>query len=160
MKTPTPFLLCILLALFNGWSSAQEAAKAAPEDLVKELYKAGQEKSPFFQNKNRKLLDHYFAKELADLIWKDAQTPEGEVGALDFDPLYNAQDTEITKLVISKAKTKDGKTTVPVTFMNFDEKHSITFDLVQKDVVWKISDIDYGKGMTLLKQLKQAAVGN
>ncbi len=157
MKTAIPFLLCVVLALFTGWSSAQEASKAAPEDLVKELYKAGQEKSPFFQSKDRKLLDHYFARELADLIWKDIQTSKDEVGAIDFDPLYNAQDTEIKKLVINKAQTTDGKTTVFVTFTNFDEKKGITFHLVSKDAAWKISDIDYGEGTTLLKLLNENA---
>jgi hypothetical protein len=132
--------------------AADQAVK--PEALLTQLYQvhdAG--KSPFFQNKDRALVNRYFVKELADLIWKDAQTTDG-VGAIDFDPLYNAQDTEIKKLVINKAKTTEGKTTVLVTFLNFDEKQSITYHLVQQNGAWKISEIDYGEGFALLKQLR------
>jgi hypothetical protein len=153
------FSLLLLLLSFNLTLSAADKV-AAPEALVAKLYKAHDaEKSPFFQDKDRALVDHYFSKELAELMWKDLKASKGEVGALDFDPLYNAQDTEIKNFVIGKAKVDGGKATVVVSFVNFDEKTRITFKLVQQDDAWKISDIQYAEGHALLKLFK-AAAGN
>src|SRR5689334_11223404 len=81
---------------------------ATPETLVADLYKAHDAKqSPFFQKRSRARVDKYFTKRLADLIWKDVtKTPKGEVGKLDGDPLYNAQDMEIKAFAIGKATVK------------------------------------------------------
>jgi hypothetical protein len=150
-------LLTLLLLFVSCGLTLHAADKAVtPDSLVAELYKSEKKKaSPFFQDKNRALLDHYFTKELADLIWKDAIDSKGEVGAIDGDPLYDAQDTEIKEFVIHKAKTEEGKTTVLVTFMNFDEKKRITFHFVQNEGAWKISDIQYAD-YALLKLLKDS----
>ncbi len=130
----------------------------APDALVSDLYKQHDaEKSPFFQTKSRALVDKYFAKSLADMIWKDAKTSNGEVGALDGDPLYNAQDTQIKKFSVGKADIKDKSATVPVTFENYDKKEKLIFSLVQENDAWKIADINYGDGFTLVKIFKDKA---
>lgn len=148
------FSLLLLLVSFSLNLHAAEKA-AAPESLVAELYKAEEKgKSPFFQDKDRALVDHYFTKELADLLWKDVQTSKGEVGTLDFDPLYHAQDMEIKQFVINAAKIEAGKASVLVTFLNFDKKQRIVFLLAQQGGAWKISDIQYAAGHTLLKLFK------
>jgi hypothetical protein len=41
--------------------------------------------------------------------------------------------------------------------MNFDQKTRITFKLEQQHDAWKISDIQYTEGHTLLKLFKVAA---
>ena len=150
-------LLSLLLLFFSYGLTLHAAEKAAtPDSLVAELYKSEKNKaSPFFQDKNRALVDHYFTQELGDLIWKDATTSKGEVGAIDGDPLYDAQDMEIKEFVIHPAKTEEGKTTVLVTFVNFKEKKSITFHCVQQGGAWKISDIQYAD-YALLKLLKDS----
>ena len=150
--------LLTLLLLFVSCGLALHAADkaATPDSLVAELYKAEKKKaSPFFQDKNRALVDHYFTKELGDLIWKDTINSKGEVGAIDGDPLYDAQDMEIKDFVIHPAKTEEGKATVLVTFVNFKEKKSITFHCVQNEGAWKISDIQYAD-YALLKLLKDS----
>ncbi len=117
-----------------------------------ELYKKhNAQKGPFFQTKSRALLDKYFIKSLADLIWKDAKTANGEVGALDGDPLYDAQDIEIKNFKIGKAVIKGKSATVPVTFKNYDTNKKFVFSLVQENGVWKIKDINYGGGSSLSK---------
>ena len=129
-----------------------------PDALVADLYKQHDtEKSPFFQTKSRALVDKYFVKSLADTIWKDAKTSNGEVGALGADPLYNAQDSEIKKFAVGKAEIKDKSATVPVTFENFGKKEKFIFSLVQENANWKIADIDYGDGLTLIKIFKDNA---
>src|SRR5215204_2908430 len=71
-----------------GQSSATEA-----ETLVADLYKQhDSKKSPFFQTADRSRVDKFFTRTTADLIWKDANSSKGEVGPIDFDPLYDAQD--------------------------------------------------------------------
>ena len=153
------FSLLLLLLSFNLPLSAADKV-ATPEALVAKLYKAHDaEKSPFFQAENRALVDHYFTKELADFLWKDAKESKGEVGVIDFDPLYNAQDTEIKNFAVNKAKVDGAKATVVASFVNFEEKTRITFKLVQQDDAWKISDIQYAEGHALLKLFK-AAAGN
>ncbi|MCF7785540.1 MAG: DUF3828 domain-containing protein [Prosthecobacter sp.] len=149
-------LLTLLLLLVSCVLNLHAADKGGtPEALVAELYKSEKkEASPFFQDKNRALVDHYFTKELGGLIWKDTLDAKGEVGAIDGDPLYDAQDTEIKEFVIHPAKTEEGKSTVLVTFVNFEKKKRITFHCVQQGGAWKISDIQYSEGHTLLKLLK------
>lgn len=150
-------LLTLLLLFVSCGLTLHAADKAAtPDALVVELYKSEKKKaSPFFQDKNRALVDHYFTKELGDLLWKDTIDSKGEVGALDGDPLYDAQDMEIKDFVIHPAKIEEGKATVLVTFVNFDEKKRITFHCVQQGGVWKISDIQYAD-YALLKLLKDS----
>ncbi len=151
-------LLTLLLLFVSCGLTLHAADKAAtPDSLVAELYKSEKKKaSPFFQDKNRALVDHYFTKELGDLIWKDTLNSKGEVGAIDGDPLYDAQDMEIKEFVIHPAKTEEGKSTVLVTFVNFKEKKSITFHCAQEGGAWKINDIQYAD-YTLLKLLKDSA---
>jgi hypothetical protein len=128
---------------------------SAPEALVAALYKAHDgKKSPFFQTKNRALVDKYFTKPLADLIWKDATSSKGEVGAIDGDPLYNAQDMRIKSFAIGKGKVNGDAAAVVVTFTNFGAKKTITYALKLVTGTWKIDDIKYGNGDSLMKWLK------
>jgi hypothetical protein len=134
-----------------------ESQAATAERLVADLYKAHDaRKSPFFQTKDRALVDRYFTKQLADLIWKDATTSEGELGALDADPLYDAQDVEIKNFKVGAAEVQGEKATVQTTFSNFDEKKTITFYLTRVGNAWKISDIGYGRKSTLVDWLRSA----
>ena len=136
-------------------SASAESQTAAAEALVADLYKQHDaKKSPFFQTKNRVLVDKYFTKSLADLIWKDATSSKGEVGAIDGDPLYNAQDMEIKNFAVGRGDVKGDTANVPVTFTNFGEKKTITFALKQVSGAWKIDDIKYGDGDSLMKWLK------
>jgi hypothetical protein len=127
--------------------------KPSPDAVVANLYKQHKKRSPFFQTRSRALLDEFFEKNLANLIWKDAVASKGEVGALDFDPLYNAQDTDIKNFVIHKPAYREGKAEVLVSFENFGEKQRILFDLVSQ-TGWKIANINYGKGSNLLGMLQ------
>ncbi len=143
----------------SGSNSAENTATTkapnSPEGLVEDLYnQSDNENSPFFQDKNRALVDKYFVKSLADLIWKDSVENKDEIGVLDFDPLYNAQDVEVAEFKIGQAEIKDEKATVTVTFLNFGEEQTIKYLLTKVDGVWKIEDIDYGED-TLTKVFKE-----
>ena len=130
---------------------ASTATTLTPDAVVKNLYAAqkAEQTNPFFQTKNRQLVDKYFTKDFADLIWKDAKDSEagGGVGALDFDPLYNAQDTQITAFKIGKPEPGEGNLNladVPVTFKNMGKAETVLFRLEQSaGKGWKISNIFY-----------------
>src|SRR5438045_208764 len=111
----TIFLLTFVALVISGSASYAQA----PNAVVADLYKQHDAKrGPFFQTKSRARVDKYFTKGLADVIWKDATTANGEVGALDGDPLYNAQDVAIKKFAVGKAVIKGDNATVQVTFTN------------------------------------------
>ena len=132
-----------------------ESQSAAAETLVADLYKQHDaKKSPFFQTKSRALVDKYFTKPLADLIWKDANESAGEVGAIDADPLYDAQDVEIKNFAVGRADVKGETANVPVTFTNFGEKKTVNFALKRANGAWKIDNIKYSADHNLLKWIK------
>ena len=137
-------------------SGSAESQTATPETLVADLYKAHDgKKSPFFQTKDRALVDKYFTKSTADLIWKDAISSKGEVGALDGDPLYAAQDMEIKNFAIGKADVKGDNATVAVNFTNYGQKETVTFLLKMVNGGWKIDDIKWPEGTSMVAAIKE-----
>ncbi len=134
-----------------------ETKAAPPETLVADLYKQHDaNKSPFFQAKDRALVDKFFTKSLGDLIWKDSNESKNEVGAISGDPLYNGQDLEIKNFAIGKGDVKGEMATVVATFLNFGEKQTVSFSLKLINNAWKIDNISYGGGDdSLMKWLNE-----
>lgn len=111
--------------------------------------------------KKRALIDQYFGKETAALIWKDAITANGEAGALDFDPLYDSQDPQITGFKVGEThfggivkhkgdEPEEGLAVLEVTFKDSGKSVRIGFQLNQDmSKVWKITDIHYPDGRSL-----------
>ena len=128
-----------------------------PETVVRELYRVHRNGyGHVFEKQGRKLQQKFFDQKLAALIWKDiTETPEGELGNLDFDPLYSAQDMQIKNFRVGASTIKDDTATVPVTFMNYDQRVRLTFRLVNTKQGWKVSNIDYGGGMDFVRMLSQ-----
>ncbi len=140
------------LSAWKVGTCSAATSSVEPDALVKNLYgaeKAGE--NPFFQINDRTWIERYFTKELGDLIWNDAVFADGEVGALDFDPLYDAQDTTITKFLIGKPvyNKTGGTANVSVSFRNFGKAQTIKFLLSKENANWKIMDIVYTSGTTL-----------
>ena len=145
-----------------GSASVQPAAGTAsaqtttPDALVRDLYKQHEaDRSPFFQSKDRARVDKYFVKSTADLIWKDATAPRTETGALTADPLYNSHDAEPKNFVVGQPKIENDTATVVVSFINFGVKEVVTYRLFKEDSAWKVADIEYKDGRTLLKIFKE-----
>lgn len=144
-------------------SNEQKTAEApasqttAPDALVKDLYKQHDaDKGPFFQKKNRALVDKYFAREFADLIWEDATNPKVETGAFDADPLYNSQDPQPKNFNVGAPKVDNDRADVVASFVNYNEKQTVTFSLARQGGDWKITDIKYKDGTSLLKVLNES----
>src|SRR5262245_31297947 len=144
------FLLATALLFIAPVTNAQKA-QTTPDALVRDLYAAHKNRrtDPFSQTKDRARLDKYFAKDLADLLWKDAKTSaeNNEVGALDGDPLYNAQDMKITAFSIKPPEYGEGNrdlADVRVTFKNIGKEETVLFRVERNSQkVWKITDILY-----------------
>lgn len=127
----------------------------AAETVVADLYAAhNAQKSPFFQSESRSRIRQYFTNELAGLIWQDAKsTAKGELGLLDADPLYDAQDADVTDFTIQPAVVKGGQAEVQVSFSSLGAKKTFTYLLENEQGRWRIGDILYGDGSQLLQKL-------
>jgi hypothetical protein len=154
------FFLAASFSLMAGLPVAEQSAatkRLSPNALISDLYQQHDRKrGPFFQSKSRTLLDKYFEKGLADMIWKDRVSAKGEVGVIDGDPLYDAQDMEIKKFAIGKAVYDAGKARIDVSFENFGKPKKLVFILANGKSGWKIDDIDYGENGTLRGWFKGA----
>jgi len=140
-------------------ASAQTgAATGTPDAVVRELYRVHKNGyGHVFEKEGRKYQQKFFDKRLADLIWKDiTETPEGEVGNLDFDPLFSAQDMKITNFRVGAPAVEGDRATVPVTFNNFGQRNKLTFRMHKTDAGWKVENILYsgnGEASDLIKIL-------
>ena len=150
-------LLTGLIGIFRVKIEAQAVTLSTPNGLVADLYKVHNQKRGPFHPGHSALLYKYFDKQLADMIHKDAvvSAAKHDVGVIEGDPLYDAQDFEIKNFAIGQASYENGKAKVPVTFENIGEKKTLIFVLVNSPNGWRISDIDYGEGRTLLGEFKE-----
>jgi hypothetical protein len=141
--------IALLLTLTAATTLARELS---PKGVVAQLYQAHRSKhDPLDETQ---LLSRYFDAELLKLYLKDKREANGEVGRLDGDPLYNAQDIQITDLFISAPKTNGEETHVTVRFKNIGKSTRVEYVLGRTADGWKISDIRYDDGSSLKKILQ------
>ena len=151
-------LIVVTVFFFNlcgVWAEASLPAATSPKTVVTELYSAHKRKTdPLQYPASKKLLGAYFEKSLLSLYLKDQSESQGEVGKLDFDPLYDAQDFEIKDFsVVLVAEQKDSAE-VATTFKNMGTNEKIVFLLSNTAQGWRITDIKYSDGRTLQGILK------
>jgi hypothetical protein len=155
------FCLCLGLlvgTLGGGFVSAQKSpAATTPDALVRELYRVHNNgNGPVFQRTGQRYWTKYFDDRLAKLLRKAlTESSPDEVGPLDFDPLYNAQDTKITNFLVGQPEIKQEQATVVVSFRNFGQTTKLTFQLRQTATGWKITNVLYGKDSDLVKILSE-----
>lgn len=128
------------------------AAEPSAKDLVSQFYQAYRSKHDPLEE--TQLLGRYFDSELVKLYLKDKREAKGEVGRLDGDPLYNAQDIQIKDFSVSAPESAGGETRVTVHFKNIGKPARIVYLLSQTADGWKISDIRYDDGSSLKKILQ------
>ena len=164
----------LIFALLTMVALSAVAAGAAPEDVIRALYKAHRPWEHKEVNiRSRAVLSKYFSPELTRLFLKDAQVerdcPKGDLCGLEFDPILGAQDYDDSlefKLQITEATPpQTGRFEARFKLHN-DEKPEqeqvLVFQLVQVKNEWRIDDIIYTKENTSLKEvitaiLKEAA---
>ena len=130
-----------LAALAAGLFLAMTGLAAAqtydtPEAMLEAFYE------PYFSGEFSDNEAAFRSQALQALYDNDAQvTPEGEMGALSFDPYVDGQDFDITDFAIGVPGIAGDYASVDVTFNNFGEPRSLTYDLVLEDGGWKIDDV-------------------
>lgn len=107
-----------------------------PEALLEAFYQ------PYLDDEFTEDESVFRSQALQALYDHDAEiTPEGEMGAIEFDPFVNGQDFAITNLVIGAAGIAGDNASVAVSFDNFDQPMVLDYDLVREDGGWKIDDV-------------------
>ena len=151
--------LLLAAAVASGVPPPKVAARAqlAPEVAAMQIYRDhARARTPLYGRDDRRRLDRYFEKDLADLVIADMLQATEEPGVLDGDPLYDAQDFEISNLAVRAPTWRDGYAEVVVTFDNFGESRRILLVLAPEPSRWKIHDIRYEDGRSLRDLLTQA----
>jgi hypothetical protein len=143
--------MCVLVLGSINFAQSKTTAPVTADQVIRNLYAAQktEQTNPFVQVKSRAAVDKYFAKDLADMIWKINRT---DSTAWRMDPLYNSQDPQITGLVVGKPNHDDGPDSAyaKAAFKDNGKNESVGFTLQRgPNKVWKISDIDYSDGETL-----------
>ena len=129
------------------------AAEQSPKEPLTAIYKAYDGKDAKGYNWNDGPdCKKAFSAATAKLILDDAEASKGEIGALDFDPIIDAQDYQITNLKIDVAETDASHATAAVSFLNFKKPTKLKMAMLKEKDGWRIDDIIWsGKDRGTLK---------
>jgi hypothetical protein len=123
-----------LFLTLTGLAAAQPYE--TPEALLEAFYE------PYFNGNFPENESQFRSAALQALYDNDAEiTPEGEMGAISFDPYVDGQDYDITDFEIGAAGIAGDDASVDVTFSNFGEPRALTYELVREDGGWRIDDV-------------------
>mgnify|MGYP000869674216 CR=1 FL=1 len=127
------FVVGLLFAL-TGLAVAQPYE--TPEALLRAFYE------PYFSGDFSADDSQFRSRALEALYENDmALAGEGEMGAISFDPYIDGQDFDITDLAIATPDIAGDQARVDVTFRNFGEPRTLTYELVLEDGGWQIDDV-------------------
>jgi hypothetical protein len=150
-------ILFTIIVLGVGLVCAKDlqTTSQTPEGLVTQLYQAHKGKSdPLQYPLSKRLLGRYFSDPLLKLYLNDQRQSKGEVGKVDFDPLYDAQDFQITNFKIVRLNVTGEEGSVAARFKNIGVDEEIVFEMRKATTGWRIADIKYKDGRTLMTVLK------
>ena len=103
-------------------------AAISPKKIVTDLYLAhGGKAEPLQYPASKKLFGAYFENRLMSLFLKDQSESQGEVGKIDFDPLYAAQDFEIKDFSVVLVVQRKDSAEVAASFKNMGTSKKIVF---------------------------------
>lgn len=147
-------LIASILVAGAWLTSSSHAQSQPPKEFLQGIYKQymgkGAEGIDMIGHDKASL---YFDDTLTDLIVKDQDESEGELGRLDFDPIVNGQDYEIRNVSITVAMSPGDESHAKATasFLNFGRRQKVFYDLVKTAKGWRISNISWiGTKDTLL----------
>jgi len=144
-----------LFHVYGVWAQANWPAATSPTKIVTDLYRAHNGKAdPLKYPASKKLLGAYFEKGLLSRFLKEQSESKGEVGKLDFDPLYAAQDFDIKDFSVALVAEQKDSAEVLASFKNIGTSEKIVFLLSPTSQGWRITDIKYSDGSTLQGILK------
>ena len=157
MENMRRFIVITLFSLHlcGAWAETSLHAATSPKEVVTRLYTAHKGKAdPLQYPASKKLLGAYFENGLLSLYLKDQSESKGEVGKLDFDPLYDAQDFDIKDFSIALVAEQNDSAEVAASFKNIGKSEKIVFLVSKTAQGWRITDIKYSDGRSLKEILK------
>ena len=129
-----------LLAVVLGAASPPAGVDGDPVALLTAIYKTYTDIGPGEDGVPE--LSGVYSKRLQALIDKDEkETPEGDVGRIDWDLFVDGQDWQLTELKIGPVSQDATQAEVRATFNNFGEPRDILYTLVLENGHWRIDDI-------------------
>ena len=130
-------LTALTAGLFLGLTGLASAQTFdTPQALLEAFY------APYFSGEFTEDESPFFSDELEALYAADAEaTPEGEIGALDFDPFVDGQDFELTDFEIGTPGMAGDYASADVTFSNMGRPTTLSYELVKEDGSWQIDDV-------------------
>ena len=96
--------------------------------------------------------ERYLTPRLAALV--AANNEIDEVNRIDYDPLTDSQEFEITDLEATTIEANDRNATVRVEFRNFGDAQTITLKLELVDGDWRLANILYDDERSLTDDLE------
>lgn len=149
------YLLAAVLLVMSA-SARGDSPNDSPQALLRELYRVHAEgDGPLLRSEGRAERRVLFTESLVLALEGEIHRPDPEeLGNLDFDPFYNAQETELGAMDIAVAKVSGNATVALVRFDNGGDPIEIAYRVVLDGEAWRIDDIEYGEGRTLRKTLR------
>jgi hypothetical protein len=146
-----------VLVAASAMAFTAQAETASPQAFVDGIYKhyLGKDSKGLVLS-NSTVIRSYFASPLADAMAKDfaAAAKAGEVPMLNGDPFIDAQDWEISNIKTVVKSTGASTAVATVAFIQFMEPRTVTLELVNTSVGWRISDIKWSRGHSLRQLYK------
>lgn len=141
MRLPALILSLILSALIASPGFA--ATYKTPKALLQALYTFNIDTAP---DDTPSPYSAFFSDHLNEMLQADLDnTPDGEVGAVDFDPVIAGQDGEASGLKIGQPILLDDRAELEVQFRNGEEV-TLYYTLVKEHGGWKVEDIANQQG--------------
>lgn len=131
-----------------------DAPRSAADRLVRALYfEHSKKENPLQETKDRALIDQFFTKSTADLIWHDASTSSGKLKRTKINLLFRAPNETIKKTWVLPAAVAGSRAVVYVTFETNAKPQEIRIDMQQVAGRWRIMDMLYPDGRRLTQLL-------
>ena len=129
-------LIALAAAMLAFIVPAAAQTYETPEALLEAFYE------PYFTGEFYDDETPFRSARLQALYDRDAGlTPEGEMGALGFDPFVDGQDFDIADFEVSAVAVEGNTATAEVSFTNFGEPRELIYDLVLEGGGWRIDDV-------------------
>ena len=130
-------LAALTAGLFLGLTGLASAQTFdTPQALLEAFY------APYFSGEFTEDESPFVSDELEALYAADAEaTPEGEIGALDFDPFVDGQDFELTDFEIGAPGIAGDYASADVTFNNMGRPTTLAYEFVKENGSWQIDDV-------------------
>lgn len=133
-----------------------DAPRSAADRLVRALYFEHSKKAnPLLETKDRALVDQFFVKSTADLIWRNMSVSPEKIHQMKNNPLFNAPTSAIKKMWVEPGAVAGTRAVVYVTFEHNAKPEEIRIDMQQVAGRWRIMDMLYPNGSRLTQLLEK-----